>query len=618
MSFWNESLNTFAALWLETVVRACVQGGLALGLVWATCRFLPCLSAGGRSVLWRLAYLKLLVAFLWLPTLDLPLLPPAAPTAWLALPSVVVPWEVSTSEVVTAGRSPTEGLRTVAVSTPAPTVAGWLLLFWTTSLCWQGGQAIRQCFAVRRLRRTGSPLDGGSLDVWNVALSRDLKLDRVSRLLSSTATDTPLLIGVFRPCIVLPEALLTTCAPEELRLILAHELAHVRRRDLLWGWLPLLARLVCGFHPLVRLAERELGMAQEIACDETALHLTGAASAAYGRLLVRVAAHFDPCPSHGFGMIGMTESYYTLKRRLSAMKNFVSVPRRHRTGVRFGLLTLGLAALVPWRVAAQSTPPAQGTPTVPTVPVTAPAAIPPETPAAPGRLDSPKRLTPPLPTPVDPTATPLPETPSYPSAVPSMFAPVAPTSPRSPAVVDPTRPARKKGRGSHRLVKQRSVVDPLAPATSSNPGGAPADPFAQPLPAARPGSASDPFGQPAAPAQRGTPSSPFAQPPASRRAGAASKPVTRQPASVPADPTAPPARQTELPLVPAVPSTAMPGLPSIEPRPSVPDRLPVPPARNAVRGHGEIPVLSRIPWIAPLFRIPPAVSNQPALPAAKP
>ena len=81
MSFWNDSVNNFAALWLETLIRACWQGGLALALVWAVCRLLPRLPAWGQCWLWRLACLKLLAALLWLPTVDLPLLPPPNPAA---------------------------------------------------------------------------------------------------------------------------------------------------------------------------------------------------------------------------------------------------------------------------------------------------------------------------------------------------------------------------------------------------------------------------------------------------------------------------------------------------------------------------------------------------------
>ncbi|MCW3053633.1 MAG: Regulatory sensor-transducer, BlaR1/MecR1 family [Chthonomonadales bacterium] len=363
MALWNESLNMFASAWLETLIRACWQGGLALGLVWAVCRLVPRIPAAGKCWLWRLAYLKLLVALLWLPTLDLPLLPPADPAPAAETMASVT----STTVSIRAADLSADAMPQAALSFATPTFAGWLLLAWIGSLLWQSGQIVRQGFAVRKLRRASQPLNGGQLDFWNLSLSRDLNLTHVPQLLSSTATDTPLLIGMIRPCIVLPESLLSTCTADELRLVLAHELAHVQRRDLLWGWLPLLARFVCGFHPLVLLAEREIGMAQEIACDETALHLTGAASAAYGSLLVRVAARFTPRFSRGFGMVGMTESYHTLKRRLSAMKSFPSAPRNYRVAVRFSLCTLGLAALAPWRVAAQTPMPAPASDSAPTV-----------------------------------------------------------------------------------------------------------------------------------------------------------------------------------------------------------------------------------------------------------
>ncbi len=454
MSLWNESLNDFAALWLATLARACWQGGLALGLVWAACRLLPRLPAWGRCWLWRLACLKLLVALLWLPSLDLPLLPPptTAATPLFLTPAIPQP-TVAGSESGLAGDLPSNDLRVVTTTAVVPTVAGWLLLLWSANLLWQGGQAVRQGLTAGRLRRTGKPLDGSPLDFWNVALSRDLRLTGVPYLLSSTATATPLLIGIFRPCIVLPEALLSTCTPDELRLILAHELAHIRRRDLLWGWLPLLTRLVCGFHPLVWLAERELGMAQEIACDESALHLTGVASSAYGRLLVRVAARFDPRPSRGFGMIGMTESYLTLKRRLSAMKSFPSAPRPYRTAIRFGMLTLGLAALVPWRVAAQAT---------------APVGLPPTAPANPAAPEAPP--VPALPAPATPTVGLTPAAPADPAA-PINSAAIDPTAVRPAATPVGVRPARQAPRARRSPAPSGMGYAPAMPGPRASRGG---------------------------------------------------------------------------------------------------------------------------------------------------
>src|SRR5207248_6530640 len=58
----------------------------------------------------------------------------------------------------------------------------------------------------------------------------------------------PMVAGWKRPVLALPWALLAELSPEERRLILAHELAHLKRRDLAWGWLPLVARLLFFFH----------------------------------------------------------------------------------------------------------------------------------------------------------------------------------------------------------------------------------------------------------------------------------------------------------------------------------------------------------------------------------
>src|SRR5512138_3563002 len=68
-------VNDFAAGWLDALVSACWQGGLAIALVWVVCRAWPRISPRAKCWLWRLAYLKLAAAFLWPAPINLPLLP---------------------------------------------------------------------------------------------------------------------------------------------------------------------------------------------------------------------------------------------------------------------------------------------------------------------------------------------------------------------------------------------------------------------------------------------------------------------------------------------------------------------------------------------------------------
>src|SRR5688500_13996875 len=74
-----EALDSFGAAWSAGLLRAALQGGAAILLVWAALRMLPRVPPRIRCWFWRLAYLKLLIALCWATPVDLPLLPPPAP-----------------------------------------------------------------------------------------------------------------------------------------------------------------------------------------------------------------------------------------------------------------------------------------------------------------------------------------------------------------------------------------------------------------------------------------------------------------------------------------------------------------------------------------------------------
>jgi beta-lactamase regulating signal transducer with metallopeptidase domain len=122
-------------------------------------------------------------------------------------------------------------------------------------------------------------------------------------VLVSEHLDCSLVIGPWAPSVVLCRADMERLTPEELRGLLAHELAHVRRQDLWTGFLPSLARLLFFFDPLVWLACREYDLAREAACDAEALRVSGMPLAAYGRLLLKLGVHFRRrcyCPAATF------------------------------------------------------------------------------------------------------------------------------------------------------------------------------------------------------------------------------------------------------------------------------------------------------------------------------
>lgn len=108
------------------------------------------------------------------------------------------------------------------------------------------------------------------------------------RLYRSRAVRTPMLVGVFRPLIVLPDC---DYSEEMLQGVLAHELTHFRRHDVLYKWFAVLVVVVHWFNPVTRLFRYELDRSCELACDETLLRRMDAGEKQlYGDMLIAMAA----------------------------------------------------------------------------------------------------------------------------------------------------------------------------------------------------------------------------------------------------------------------------------------------------------------------------------------
>jgi beta-lactamase regulating signal transducer with metallopeptidase domain len=88
-------------------------------------------------------------------------------------------------------------------------------------------------------------------------------------------SDTPYAAGVLRARIVVPARVLSDLAPGEQRALLAHELAHIERRDPVWLGLTRALQLCLPLQPLNSLARRHLNGCAELLCDERAIERTG-------------------------------------------------------------------------------------------------------------------------------------------------------------------------------------------------------------------------------------------------------------------------------------------------------------------------------------------------------
>jgi beta-lactamase regulating signal transducer with metallopeptidase domain len=133
-------------------------------------------------------------------------------------------------------------------------------------------------------------------------------------------------------------------------LALAHELAHIKRRDLAWNWLPAAAKAVFFVNPLVWVAGRELGIAQEMACDEMAARASGAGFARYGRLLLTmVRPRRSAEPTWAVAAVSAGASAKVMRRRLIELGHAQDPPAARLGGSVVALLVV-CALVMPFQV----------------------------------------------------------------------------------------------------------------------------------------------------------------------------------------------------------------------------------------------------------------------------
>ena len=163
-----------------------------------------------------------------------------------------------------------------------------------------------------------------------------LDLRNTVRLCITTADRVPGALGVLRPCVVLPDRLSEQLSEAELHAVLAHELAHIARRDNLSAVVARVIVSVFWFHPLTWWIERRMLAEREGACDELVL-AHGAEASDYVSAILKVC-RMPFADAHGYA--GATGS--NLPHR---MEQIMSAHIAHRSSRFLRAIPVGILAL---------------------------------------------------------------------------------------------------------------------------------------------------------------------------------------------------------------------------------------------------------------------------------
>ena len=326
MNAKTEAVDAIAAHWADGMWPIIWQSALLAGIILVVTLAVRRLSPAVRFWLWMLVPMRLLV--MPLVTVSLPLLP--APVPELA-PAGVVPTVDSVrtarapgprpaaAEVAEAPRSTGSMGGAVAAPTAAmrPTVWMWFMAGWLVGSAACVARVLRGCLQVRRLAARAEEAAGPTIPALAREAAERLSLTRVPPIRVTSENVSPFLCGVFRPVVVLPESLVDPTSSTELSAVLAHEFAHLRRRDLLLGWLLTICEAFYYFHPIFHLAKRRILFERERACDAAVLANSPEPPSAYARALIASA---DICSATGARFASasaVAESFGNLKQRVT-------------------------------------------------------------------------------------------------------------------------------------------------------------------------------------------------------------------------------------------------------------------------------------------------------------
>jgi len=186
-----------------------------------------------------------------------------------------------------------------------------------------------QFYKLHCLVRTSQAIDASSLFGHDFAIKNLL---RGIRLQQNPNAHCPMAFGVIRPTIMLPSSLVES-DPSRLRAIVLHEVAHIRRRDILARWLEIPVLAVWWFHPILWILSRSISNVREDCCDDFSVDSGATNEYEYCQTLLHVAQHV--VSSQGTRLSCGINDSHPVARRITRLMN----PNRAKAS-RLGVLGL--------------------------------------------------------------------------------------------------------------------------------------------------------------------------------------------------------------------------------------------------------------------------------------
>ena len=297
--------------------------------------------------------------FLLLGLLAVPFIP-VRPVQFSQIISLLDKWKNTTSagmETVTETAVNMEASGTarqmndfaLSVSSKTPSVIGLILLgIWITGIFAMLLLVIKSKTRLNTLKKSALPLQNREVHILYINCLSELKIKKDIPIYSTAFLKSPIIVGLFKPCIYLPIHLISDFNAVDMRYILLHELQHYKHKDAIASYLMNLFGVLYWFNPLVWYALREMRSDREVACDTSVLKLLNENDYEdYGDTLINFAEKISLSPfPFAAGISGNMKQMQKRIINISSYEN-PSVWKKIKGFTAFGIIAVMLLGLTP-------------------------------------------------------------------------------------------------------------------------------------------------------------------------------------------------------------------------------------------------------------------------------
>ena len=239
---------------------------------------------------------------------------------------------------------------TLSVSREAPSIIGLILcVIWFVGILAMILLVIRSHQRLNTLKKSALPLQNKEVRrLYNNCLD-ELHITVNIPIYSTAFLKSPVIVGLFRPCIYIPIHLISDYRAKDMRYMFLHELQHYKHLDALVNYVINLAGILYWFNPVVWYALKEMRCDKEVACDTSVLKiLEPDCYEDYGNTLINFAEKISLTP-FPFG-VGLSGSKKQIERRISNIASYgkPTLYKRLKGTIVFLLTAVLLSGLAPF------------------------------------------------------------------------------------------------------------------------------------------------------------------------------------------------------------------------------------------------------------------------------